>query len=83
MAGRLQPRRAVDEKDRIVDVMFLTQFSEKHRGGRRCSRRIEPHVQQAVGVGIDSSVQPISLVIELDHGLINRHVIRVGTVCGL
>jgi len=40
-------------------------------------------MEQAVGVGIDRGVQPISLVIELDHGFVDRNVIRVGTICGL
>ena len=83
MAGCLQPRRSVDEKDRIVDLMFLTEFREKHRGNRGGSRRIEPHMEQAVSVGIDSGVQPVPLVIQLNHGLINGDVIRIGTICGL
>jgi len=40
-------------------------------------------VEQAIGVGIDGGVQPILLVIELDHGFIDRNVIRVGTISGL
>ena len=32
---------------------------------------------------IDGSIQPISLIIELDHGLINRDVIRAPTSFGL
>jgi len=83
MAGRLHPRSTVDEKDHVFDLMFLTKFREKHRGNRGGSRRIKPDVEQAVGVGIDGSVQPISLVIELNHGFINCNVIRVSTICRL
>jgi len=37
-------------------------------------------VKQAVRVGIDGSVQPMSLAIELNHGFIDRNVIRIGTI---
>ena len=60
--------------------MFLVEFSEKHLGNRLISRRREFDVQQAVRCRIDSSVQPEPLVVELDHSLINRDVIRVRTV---
>jgi len=30
VAGCLQPRCAIDEKDRVVDEMFLTKFREEH-----------------------------------------------------
>ncbi len=83
MAGRLQPRCAIDEKDCVVDEMFLTEFRREHLDQRLCSRRIEPRMEQAVGVGIDRGVQSISLVIELDHSFIDRNVIWVGTACRL
>lgn len=72
MAGYLQPRCVVDE-------MFLTEFRKEHLGHGLCFRRIE----LAGGGGIDRGVQPISLVIELGRGFIDRNVIRGGTVCGL
>ena len=40
-------------------------------------------MEQTVGVGIDSSVQPISLIVELNHGFIDRNVIRLGPTCRL
>ncbi|ESS02439.1 MAG: hypothetical protein A07HR67_02770 [uncultured archaeon A07HR67] len=40
-------------------------------------------MEQAVRVWIDSSVQPALFRIELNHGLINHNVIRIGTVCRL
>jgi hypothetical protein len=46
VTGRLQPQRAVDEKSRVVNEMFLTGFGEKHLGYRLCSRRIQPNVEQ-------------------------------------
>ncbi len=40
-------------------------------------------MEQAVGIGIDSSVQPISFIIRLNHGFVDRNVIRISTVCRL
>jgi len=80
MAGRLQPWRTAHKKDRVLDVMLLTQFREKHRANCISSRRIKPDVEQAVGVGIDGNGQPISLIIELNHDFINYNVIRVSTI---
>jgi hypothetical protein len=83
VTGRLQPRRSVDEKDCVIDERVLTEFSQEHLGQCLCSRGIEPYMEQAVRVGIDGGVQPVSLSIELNHGSINCNVIRVNTVCRL
>ena len=32
VAGGLQPRCAVDEKDRVVEEMFFLEFREEHLG---------------------------------------------------
>ncbi len=32
-----------------------------------------------VCLGIESSVQPVLFIVELDHGFVNRNVIRIGT----
>ena len=39
-------------------------------------------MEQAIVVGIDGGVQLLSLVTELDHGFIDRNVIRISTICG-
>jgi len=83
MTGRLYPRGTIDEKESVVDLMFLTQFREKHRGDRIRSRRIQPNVEQAVRIGIDGSVQSLPFRIELNHSLTERDVIRIHTVCRL
>jgi hypothetical protein len=44
VTGRLQPRRSIDEKDRVVDEMFFAEFGKEHLGQCLCSRRKEPHV---------------------------------------
>ena len=40
-------------------------------------------MEQTGAVGVDSSVQPISLIVEVNHGFINRNVIRLGPTCRL
>lgn len=83
MAGCLQPGSSIDEKGRLVNLMFSTEFGEKYRGYGGCSRRIEPYMTQAVHGGIDRGVKPISLVNESNHGLVDGNLIRVSTVCWL
>jgi hypothetical protein len=74
--GRWQPRCVVDET-------FLVESSKKYLSHSTCSRRKQPEVKQAVSVGVDHGIQPLSFVIEFNHGLINYNVIRARTVCGL
>ena len=40
-------------------------------------------MEQAIRIGIDSSVQPVLLRIDLNHDLIDRNLVRAGTVCRL
>ncbi|GGL41608.1 hypothetical protein GCM10009037_26510 [Halarchaeum grantii] len=80
MAGRLQPRRAIDEKKLVIDEMFLAEFREEHLGKSLCSRRIETNMEQAIGRWINRFVQPIAFGVELDHRFTNRNVIRVSSL---
>ncbi|SDM40287.1 hypothetical protein SAMN05192554_10225 [Haloarchaeobius iranensis] len=82
VTGHLQPWRSIDEHDGVVDGGF-SQSSLRYLGQRLGSRRIEPDVQQAIRCWSDGGVQPISLVVELDHSLVNRDVIRFDAVCRL
>lgn len=79
MQGRLQPRGGIDEKHRLINVMFFAECCEKHQGHRLISRRIEPHTQQVVSLGIDRCVQPEPFVVDLNHGLVHHDVIRIAT----
>ncbi|GAA0682563.1 hypothetical protein GCM10009020_34800 [Natronoarchaeum mannanilyticum] len=79
----VQPRPRIDEKERVIDAMFLAEFRKVHLGNRLISRRSKLDVQQAVRLGIDRSVQPELLVIQLDHGLVNHNVIRIVAAKGL
>lgn len=55
VAGRLQPRSTVDEKDHAVDQIFLRQFREKHRGNHVGSRRTELNMEQAFMSGLTAA----------------------------
>jgi len=82
VTGRLQPGRPIDQKDRVVDEMFLAEFSEEHLCDGGGPGRRERDMEQAVGGGIDRRIQLESLVVESDHGLINGDVIRVSAISG-
>ncbi|GAA0682946.1 hypothetical protein GCM10009020_35370 [Natronoarchaeum mannanilyticum] len=79
----MQPRPRIDEKECVIDEMFLAEFRKEHLGNRLISRRNKLHVQQSVRFRIDRSVQPELLVIQLDHGHVNCDVIRLGAVTEL
>ncbi len=83
MEGRLQPRCRIDEKQSVINKMFLAEFSKKYLSDRLVSRRRELHVEQVVRRRIDRSVQSEAFIIKLDHGLVNRNVIQIGTASRL
>lgn len=76
----LQPRCSIDGEDRVIDEMFLTEFRKNHLGNCLISGRSMLHVQQSVRLGIDRSVQPEPFLIQLDHGFVNRNVIRICSI---
>lgn len=82
VTGRLQPRRTIDQKDRVAHEMFFVEFFEEHLGQCGGSGRKQSDVQQAVRRGVDRRVQPVALVVDLNHGLVNRAVIQVFTGWG-
>jgi len=80
MAGCLQPRRSIDEKERIIDVMFFAGFREDHLGQSLCSCRLDVSLEQAIGLGIDRFIQPIVFKIESDNRFVNCNVIRISSL---
>jgi hypothetical protein len=44
VTGRLEPGCAIDQEDRVVDEMFLAEFSQKHLGQRLVPGREQSHV---------------------------------------
>jgi len=73
----VEPLARIDEKHGVVDVVFLAQFCEKSIGEASVSRRIVPDVEELVGLEINRSVQPIALISEMDHGFVERNVVRL------
>ncbi|EMA27648.1 hypothetical protein C444_19227 [Haloarcula japonica DSM 6131] len=73
----------IDEKYGIVNVVFLVKFGEK-RVSKNCRYgRSKLCMKPFVRLSIDDSVQPVLFIIELDHGLSNRNMIRLPTIFGL
>ncbi len=68
---------SIDEKHGMIEVMFLSEFLQKSFCQRGRSRRIQPYVEDVVRFRIDSSVQPIPMVVKLNHCLVERDVIRL------
>ena len=67
----------IDEKHGIFDVMSLLEFAEEHLGERgRCGRK-QPDVKQLIRLGTGSGVQPILLIVDANHGLVEIDMIRV------
>jgi hypothetical protein len=79
----LQPRWRIDKKECVVDEMFLAEFRKKDLGYHLISRRRKLHVQQSGRVRIDWGVQPEPFIIQLDHGFVDRDVIRIFAIAGL
>jgi hypothetical protein len=74
--GRLKRLRAINEERGVLDVVLLAQFGKKRPSKYRVSRRYELCVEQFVRFWIDSRVQPIALIAELNHRFVDRNVIR-------
>jgi hypothetical protein len=72
----LHPRCAIDEKHGVGAVVFLVAFLQDLFCHDDCSCRNRPYVQECVRFGSDSSVQPVSLIVELNHGFVTPNVIR-------
>ncbi len=74
---------AIDEKDGVVNIVFLAEFGKERMSNSFVCRRFQRCLQQFGCFRIDSSVQPVLLIIEPDHGLIHRNVIRIPIGFGL
>ena len=75
--------RIIDQKRGVWELLFLTEFTKKQHGELRRTRLKQPCVQDFVRRGIDCSVQPVTLVVDLNHGFVHCDVIRLGVVSGL
>lgn len=77
--------RAIDQDLGILDIVFLADLDVEHLSENEAfrSRRFELRMEQFVRIRIDGSVQPVLIVIKLDHRLVDRNVIWVLGVRGL
>jgi hypothetical protein len=75
--------RAIDENCRVLDLLFLAKFAQEQHGELCRPRLKQPCVQDFVRRGIDCSVQPVTLVVDLNHGFVHCDVIRLGVASGL
>jgi hypothetical protein len=74
---------AIDEKHGGFDIVFLAEFTEEHLGKRGRRRRKQSDVKQVICLRIRSGIQPVLLVVDPNHRLVERDVIRVLTPVGL
>jgi hypothetical protein len=74
---------AIDEKHGVFDIVFLTEFREEHLGQRSRGGRKQAEMKQIVCLGIASGVQPVLLVVDPNHRLVERDLIRTLTRVGL
>jgi len=75
--------RSINEKHGVVDIVFLAEFHEKRVSDTIVCRRFKLCMEEFIRFWIDSSVQPVPFVVESDHSLINRNVIRILPIFGL
>jgi hypothetical protein len=75
--------RTINEKHSLLDIMFLSEFSEKRMSKNLGCGWLKRCLEQFVRVRINCRVQLVLLVIESDHGLVNRNVVRTLSILGL
>lgn len=80
MEGSLGPRCAVDEKHSGFDVVVLGEFDEEAFGQRLRPRWKKPNMDAVGRIGTDSGVQPEPMIVDLDHGFVERDVIRTRAI---
>ena len=78
-----KPRCSVDEKLRVLDVVFLVEVIEEKFDRRHISVGIEPNVENLVGRWFDGTDQPVQFTVDLDNGLVERDFLRRTAATGL
>jgi len=74
-----EPICSIDEKHGVVDVVFLAEFSKEDFGQNGCIRSKKTDVEKFVRIRIDASVQSVLLIVDANHTLIQRNLIRIFT----
>ena len=67
----------IDENRRLIEVVVAGELTDERDGKLGRSRVKQPDVQRFVRVSVDSGVQPVTLVADLNHRLVDGHVIRL------
>lgn len=75
-------RRAINEKDRVIDVVFFVEFCERPIYESIVSCRIKLCTWLIVEFKINDSVQPIQFIVKLNHSLSDGIVIQASTSSG-
>jgi hypothetical protein len=65
----------IDEEGYLLDLLFPAEFTETQHGEWRDSGLNRPQAEEFIGLGIDG-VQPVSFVVDLNHGPVDRDLIR-------
>ncbi len=78
-----QMSRSINQECGVGELLFLSEFTEKQHGELRFTGLKEPYVKELVCFGVDSSVQPVALAVEANHGFVNRNLIRTHIAVGL
>lgn len=72
----------INEKQCVVNIVCLAQFSEEYLG--RCGRGggKQPDVKEFICVRIGGG-EPVLRVVDTNHGFVNRNLIQGGVTGGL
>jgi len=73
----LEVVRIINEKYGVFDIVSPAKFSQKYFGKSGCRGGKQPKVEQSVRFWISSSVQPVLLIVDANHCLVNRNLIRI------
>jgi len=71
---------SIDEKERILNVVFLSEITEKHQGKLLILDGKYVNVEEFVCTRIYGGIQPESVRVDLNRSLIDRNAIRACTV---
>ena len=68
---------AINKKISIVDVVFFLKLTKERTCDYLVSGWFELRKQQIVCDRIDRRVQSVSFIVQSNHGLVNRNLIRI------
>ena len=68
----------IDENRHIFELLFLAEFTQAQHGELCRSCLKQPDVKELIRLRIDSGIQLVTFVVDLNHRLVERDVIRIG-----